>query len=85
MCVGVLSAGAGSRGSSLWDCLCWPTASFPSGGLHSPWAPPRPPTTRRISALEWNLLEICWGTRTHLKSQSFHIIFFFSVIYFSTT
>ena len=46
---------------------------------------PAPTTAHHISALKWNLFEICWGTRTHLKSQSFHIIFFFSVIYFSTT
>lgn len=38
-----------------------------------------------LSAFKGNLLEICEGTRTHLKSQSFPIIFFFSIIYFSAT
>lgn len=34
-------------------------------------------------AFTWSLFEISEGTGMHLKSQSFQIIFFFSLIYFS--
>lgn len=81
------AAAAGARGEALrppggaspWGApLCLLTSSSTSWSSHCV------PPACHISAFKWNLLEIFQGTKTHVKTQSFHVIFF-SIIYFSAT
>lgn len=64
---------------ALHACICPLSARLPSCSLRCALA------VCHTSAFKWNLFDICQGTRTHLKSQSSQIIFFFAVIYFSAT
>lgn len=64
---------------------CRPSVAPPLAVSVHPLVPALCPCCLPLSAFKWNLFEISQGTRTHLKSQSFHIILFFSVIYFFAT